>query len=124
MVKIDMERPERCETCPLLLPNWRRKKSCALDGGPDACPLLYDGPKVLTWEEAMASEVIWIEGRADGSVIMVMPTEVPGQEEMYMTGVGGTWRADALMPRDMYGIALRAWDRRPTEEQRRMTKWA
>lgn len=120
MLKIDMERPECCDKCPMYGRGLLRR-GCRLDGGPGACPLLDDGPRVIPYDEAMAGEVCWIEWRQTGDVEMVMPMEITG--EMYLQSVSEIHRASDVAPRKGDGRLFRFWDRRPTEEQREEEEW-
>ena len=115
---------KKCGTCPFYRKaGLLRREKCDFPGVPIpmSCPILNSGPRVMSYGEAMAAEVAWLEIRNLDGVIMVVPVEITG--EMYLQGVKGTWRAEEIAPRRGDGRCTRFWDGRPTEEQRKAVEW-
>lgn len=115
---------KRCEKCPFFRKRrLLRRERCDFPGRPipQSCPMLRDGAKVLSYDEAMAAEVVWLEIRELDGGFTAMPVEAGG--EMYLQGVKGTWRAEDIAPRRGDGRCTRFWDARPSEEQRKAAEW-
>ena len=75
-------------------------------------------PRVLTLDEAMVTDVCWLEKKGDDRS---WPCEV-GVGEKWVA----VWRFDqetTVMRRDEYGKQFRCWSAEPTKEQRKAVKW-
>ena len=115
---------ERCGECPFYRPKrLLRREKCEFPGVPipESCPRLDGGAKVLSWDEAMAAEIVWLEWRQSGEIVMMMPSDIGGVD----CGVtpGGTYLLEEVAPRDRDGALYRFWDRRPRDEEREVRKW-
>lgn len=114
----------KCEKCPFYRPKrLLRREKCEFPGVPipDTCPRLESGARVLSWDEAMAAEIVWLEWRQSGEIVMMMPSNIGG----VACGVtpGTTYLLEEVAPRKRDGVLFRFWDRRPTDEQREMMGW-
>lgn len=100
------------------------KRDCLEGSGNDktidrAVKLLKEQePRVLTLDEAMGTDVCWLEKKGDDRV---WPCEIGGGEKWV-----AVWRFDqetTVMRRDEYGKKFRCWSARPTVAQREETPW-
>ena len=116
---------KRCRECPVYRKKgFFRPERCAFPGIAvlDCCPRQWFGrPKVLKYDDAMAAEIVWMEWRATGAIVMMMPADVGG----VLCGItpGETYAMADIAPRRCDGIEFRFWDGRPGEELRRETRW-
>ena len=82
-------------------------------------------PRVLTLDEAAAAQEVWVEAWLSVPkkyVIMVTilyPTDDCKNFELEMLGID----KKAFMLAEAYGHTWRCWNVKPTEEQRKVTKW-
>lgn len=83
-----------------------------------AQPAVPGLPRVLTLDEAMVTDVCWLEKKGEDRP---WPCKVGGGEKWVVI-----WRFDqetTVMRRDEYGKLFRCWSARPTEEQRKEAAW-
>ena len=114
---------EKCGKCPF----YRKRKflirercDFPMEPVPRSCPIM-GGPAVLSWDDAMKSEIVWMERRDSGEITMLVPAEMGG----VMCGItaGVTYNMGDIAPRRGDGIEYRFWDGRPTPEQMEAVSW-
>lgn len=123
MRKTNVTDAAKCGGCPFYRRGLLRRARCEFPGLPipDSCPLTGGGPKVLKYDAAMDAEVVWMEWRDSGLMVMIMPADVGGVK----CGItaGETYVMSEIAPRKCDGYAFRFWDARPTEERRAAEPW-
>ena len=105
-----------CETCPY------DEATCGLDVPNDALSLLKaQEPRVMTLDEAAEADTCYIE-YACGEVkpaFLRFSVQVAGYKSYKVMTDNNHHYFDG----DKYGIILRCWTSRPTDEQREATPW-
>lgn len=116
---------ERCGECPFYRKKGLfRRERCDFPKVPvpRECPRIGGGPRILRYDEALASGIVWIEWRQTGELEMMMLEYAGGVVLCGMTPKV-TYDMDVSAPRERCGVLYRFWDRRPTEEQREAEMW-
>lgn len=120
-----MKRPDaaKCEPCPFYRRGWlffKDRCEFPLDPVPESCPIMRE-PRVMSWDEAMAAEAVWLELRGVPRIEMLVPVEIHG--DVFLQGIHDTHMAGEVAPRKRDGIDFRFWDGRPGEELRESVAW-
>ena len=91
----------------------------------DALALLKaQRPRVLTWDELIATDHVYIETNKDGQKYIVPGIVTIVRDTAVIASVKiGTRLIDGAIAKDIYGNECRCWTSNPTEEQRRATPW-
>ena len=78
-------------------------------------------PRVLTLEEALGSDICWIEVKRIKSLSVA--SIVVNPERLECATISRIGVPDSMLPFDIYGEEWRCWSARPTEEQRKAVPW-
>ena len=91
----------------------------------DAIDLLEaQKPRVMTWDELIATDHVYIETNKDGQKYIVPGIVTIVRDTAVIASVRiGTRLIDGTIDKDVYGIECRCWTSRPTDTQREATPW-
>jgi len=91
----------------------------------DAIDLLEaQEPRVMTWDELIATDHVYIETNKDGQKYIVPGIVTIVRDTAVIASVRiGTRLIDGTIDKDVYGIECRCWTSRPTDTQREATPW-
>lgn len=77
-------------------------------------------PRVMTLEEVVSAECVWIEYAASGNVVIAFPWDIELTDDTYNFICNPNCIVEL---KSLYGEEWRCWTSRPTEEQREAVKW-
>lgn len=91
----------------------------------DALALLKaQEPMVMTWDELIATDHVYIETNKDGQKYIVPGIVTIVRDTAVIVSVRiGTRLIDVTIDKDVYGIECRCWTSRPDEKRRAETPW-
>ena len=70
---------ETCGSCPYYRrKRWWRREGCDYPVMADRCPMEPAGPRLLSWDEAMQEEVVWMERRGVADIEMMAVVDYRG----------------------------------------------
>ena len=77
-------------------------------------------PRVMTLEEIVSAECVWIEYATSGNIVIALPWDIELTDDTYnFIGMPNCF----VEFRRLYGEEWRCWTSRPTDEQRKAVKW-
>ena len=113
---------ETCGGCPYYRrKRWWRREGCDYPVMADRCPMEPSGPRLLSWDDAMQEEVVWMERRGVADIEMMAVVDYRG--ETYLQGIHETVLARDAAPQRLWGVEYVFWDGRPNEQQRAAVIW-
>lgn len=81
-------------------------------------------PRVVTWDELIATDHVYIETNKDGQKYIVPGIVTIVRDTAVIISVRiGTRLIDCTIDKDVYGIEYRCWTSRPDEKRRAETLW-
>lgn len=81
-------------------------------------------PRLLTWDELVATDHVYIETNKDGQKYIVPGIVTIVRDTAVIASVRiGARLIDGTIDKDVYGIECRCWTSRPTDAQREAVKW-
>ena len=81
-------------------------------------------PRLLTWDELIATDHVYIETNKDGQKYIVPGIVTIVRDTAAIASVRiGTRLIDGTIDKDVYGIECRCWTSRPDEKRRAETPW-
>ena len=94
---------------------------CKQKWADDAITLLKaQKPRVMTLEEIVSAECVWIEYATSGNIVIALPWNIELTDDTYnFIGMPNCF----VEFRSLYGEEWRCWTSRPTDEQREITPW-
>ena len=114
-----------CNGCPYDVNYQNNDSTCTLDLKKDALALLKaQEPCLLTWDELIATDHVYIETNKDGQKYIAPGIVTIVRDTAVIASVRiGTRLIDGTIDKDVYGIEYRCWTSRPTDEQREAIQW-
>lgn len=105
-----------CEGCP-----YNGSGYCLKNIAKDARELLKEHePRVMTLEEVVSAECVWIEYAVSGNVVIAFPWDIELTDDTY----NFICNPNSIVEfKSLYGEEWRCWTSRPTDEQREAVKW-
>ena len=83
-------------------------------------PVKEQEPRVMTLEEVVSAECVWIEYAVSGNVVIALPWDIEITDDTYHFICNPNCIVEF---RSLYGEEWRCWTSRPTDEQREKVKW-